>query len=307
MTSPFMPTAFMLLNNLLSTSPIEYDESMTAEKLNDIAIQNMICQDYDNMKICFMMAIEKNYTPAMLQFGRYYEQFEMNTKEMIRLYELAIQHNDKQGAIALADFYKSKNDIPNTLKYLNICIDKFNDIESITDLIGYYQSSNNDVNSLNYCDKLISLDQSFGYYMKGKIYQHSKKYSDMKVWYEQFLNSIDPSRIVFDTDNLTMIEKQFAHVIKLYMDNDINIPLLQFILHKLNITNSSILGHIQFKLNKTKLKDPVYSKTGTCNICFSDDVQLQLFDCLGHYYCQECTINMDKCAICRCSKKCSHI
>jgi tetratricopeptide (TPR) repeat protein len=307
MSNPFLPNAFMLLNTLLSNSPIEYDESMTAEKLTDIAIQNMICQDYDNMKICFMMAIEKNYTPAMLQFARYYEQFEMNINEMIRLYELAIQHNDKNGAIALSDHYKSKNDIPNTLKYLNICVDKFNDIESINDLIAYYNSQNDEVNSLNYCDKLITLDQSNGYYMKGKTYQTFKKYSDMKIWYEQFLHSIDVSTIVFNTKNLTQLEKQFAHVIKLYMDNDINIPLLQFILHKLNITNSSILGHIQFKLNKTKLKDPVYNKIGSCNICFSDDVQLQLFDCLGHYYCQDCTISMDKCAICRCSKKCSHI
>lgn len=307
MSSPFLPDAFMLLNTLLSNSPIEYNQSMTAEKLTDIAIQNMICQDYDNMKICFMMAIEKNYTPAMLQFARYYEQFEHNINEMVRLYELAIHYNDKNGSLALADYYKLKNDIPNTLKYLNICVDKFNDIESINDLIGYYNSQNDETNSVNYCDKLISLDHSSGYYMKGKTYQKFNKFSDMKICYELFLNSIDSSSIVFDPENFTQVEKQFAHVIKLYMDNDINIPLIQFILHKLNITNSSILGHIQFKLNKMKLKDPVYSKAGTCNICFNDDVQLQLFDCLGHYYCQDCTINMDKCAVCRCSKKCSHI
>jgi len=307
MSSFYLPNAYVLLNNILSSEPLEYDNSMTPQQLTDIAIQNMLRQDYDNMKICFTMAIEKNYTPAMTQMARYYEQFEHNNNEMIRLYELAIQHGDKNGAIALGDYYKSKNDIPNVLKYLNICINQFNDHESIYDIIMYYNSINDEPNSLKYCDKLIEYDQSRGYFIKGKTFQLFKKYSDMKVHYELFLNSLDTTKIVFNTDNLTALEKQFAHVIKLYMDNDINIQFVQFILHKLNISTPTILGHIQFKINKMKLKDPVYNKIGSCSICFGDDVQLQLFDCLGHYYCQDCTINMGKCAICRCSKKCNHI
>jgi hypothetical protein len=121
------------------------------------------------------------------------------------------------------------------------------------------------------------------------------------------LNNVNPSLLVFDNDIDNNYEKKFLNVIKLFLNNEINLGFIQSILHKYNITMSQILGHLQFKLNKIKLKDPEYSKIGTCNICFGDDVKLQLYDCLGHYYCLECTINMEKCAVCRCIKKCDHI
>ena len=121
----------------------------------------------------------------------------------------------------------------------------------------------------------------------------------MKLHYDYFLTNIDSAII----NNSSIIEKQSSHIIKLYLDNDINILLIQATLHKINFSHSEILGHVQFKLNKIKLKDPVYSKIGYCNICMNDDIQLQLFDCLGHYYCLDCTINIAKCALCKCTKK----
>lgn len=305
---------FILLNSLLNNirsinqyNLIEYNDSMTPDQLTEIALKNLVNNDIDNMKICFSMAIEKNHTPAMLHFARYYEQIESNIEEMIRLYLLAIEHNNKDGAFSLANYYKSKNDVPNILKYLNIGVDKFNDQDSMLDLINYYNTINDEVNSVKYCDKLIEHNLSHGHFIKGKTFQIYKKYSEMKNHYDQFLNSLDSTTIMFNTEELNLNEKHCMYIIKFYMDNDINLPLVQYILHKLNISTPSILGHLQFKLNKAKLKDPIYNKIGSCGICFNDDVTLQLFDCLGHYYCSDCTINMDKCAICRCTKKCGHM
>jgi hypothetical protein len=287
---------------LLSYYQIEYNESMTGEKLSDIAMQYAIRRDYDNMKICFTMAIDKNYTPAMIQLGKYYEKIEINVDEMIRLYELALHYNNEIGVIALVDYYKLNNDIPNVLKYLNIYVDKYNDKQSMHDLIIYYHSINDEENSMKYCNKLFAIDQLQGHFYKGKTYEVVKKYSEMKSHYDYFLNNVNITII----NNSSMIEKQVSHILKLYLDNDINIPFVQEILHKINFTHAHILGHVQYKLNKIKLKDPVYSKIGSCNICMNDDIQLQLFDCLGHYYCLDCTINIDKCALCKCTKKCSH-
>jgi TPR repeat protein len=72
------------------------------------------------MKICFALAIEKNYTSAMLHFARYYEQIEYNREEIIRLYTLAYEHGHRDGAYSLALFFKHLNDTPNVLKYLII-------------------------------------------------------------------------------------------------------------------------------------------------------------------------------------------
>lgn len=295
-----MESSTEVLNIMISLyNSIEYNESMTGEKLNDIALQYANRQDYDNMKICFSMAIEKNYTTAMIHLGKYYEKIEINVGEMIRLYELAIYYNDEIGVIALVDYYKLKNDTQNILKYLNIYVDKFNDKQSIHDLIIYYHSTNDEENSMKYSNKLFEIDQLQGHFYKGKTYEVFKKYSDMKLHYDYFLANID-SEII---NNSSMIKKQSLHIIKLYLDNDINILLIQATLHKINFSHSDILGHVQYKLNKIKLKDPVYSKIGSCNICMNDDIQLQLFDCLGHYYCLDCTINIAKCAICKCTKK----
>ena len=195
------------------------------------------------------------------------------TEILVPLYKKMYKNNDLQGIDHLIMFYHYKGANKKRFKYLNIGWYKFKDQRSLCSLIHHYSVNKDYDNVEKYHNILKIINPSIAQFMIGMEHKLRSNYDEMII----------------------------------NMDNDINIPLLQFILHKLNITNSSILGHIQFKLNKTKLKDPVYNKTGSCNICFSDDVQLQLFDCLGHYYCQDCTISMDKCAICRCSKKCSHI
>jgi tetratricopeptide (TPR) repeat protein len=265
----------------------------------------MVAHDYDNMKICLAMAIEKNYTPAMVHLARFYDQIEHDLNEMIRLYTLAYENGNKDGAFGLVDYYKSTHDIANVLKYLNIGVDQFNDQESIYDLVMYYQSINDETNSLKYCDKLIQTNPNRGHFIKGKMFQTFKKYDEMKIHFNSFFESLVPTNLLFNTDELNNDEKQFSYVIKLYMDNELDLPYVQFILHKFNITTSTILGHLQFKLNKTKLT--IYNQVGTCAICFNDNINLQLFDCLGHHYCRDCTISMDKCAVCRCTKKCSHM
>jgi hypothetical protein len=309
MNNIIIPNTMMMLNSFLINNyeDLEYDSSMEADKLMIIGDKYINRGDTDNMKICLYTAIEKKHVPSMLYLAKYFRYFEYNIDEMLRLYNLAIENGSNEGAYSLSEYYKTINDSENVIKYLNISINNFNDQESMIDIINYYSDKNDEVNCMKYADKLIEHNPIRGNYIKGKMYQRFKKYTEMKLHYEYFLNTLEPDLISLNNEELTYTEKQFLSIIKLYMDNDINIPYIQNILHKFNISDSSILGHIQFKLNKIRIKEPLYSMIGSCNICFGDNIKLQLYDCLGHYYCEECTINMDKCAICRCSKKCSHI
>ena len=82
--------------------------------------------------------------------------------------------------------------------------------------------------------------------------------------------------------------------------NEIELHFVQEMVKKFNIISGSIYNNIQYKLNKTKLTD--YKKIGTCNICLDEDVEIQLFDCLGHYYCKKCTVQLSKCPTCLCDR-----
>ena len=306
MSQNFMPLTQTIISNIFHTylEPIEYSESMTPEVLTDIALKYMVRNEYDNMKICFSMAIEKHHISAMLHFARYYEQVEENDDEVIRLYNLALENGSKDGAYMLGQFYKIKNDIPNACKYFDIGIERFKDEDSIYILIMHYQSINDEVNSMKYCDKLIECNPIKGYFIKGKSCELFQKYSEMKENYNKFLNTVDPNLIKFNNDELNQYEKHFGYIIRLYLENEIDLSFMQYVLHKFNITTSGILGHLQYKLNKCKLS--IYKQTGTCPICYADNIELQLFDCLGHHYCKDCTIGLEKCAMCKCTKKCLH-
>ena len=118
------------------------------------------------------------------------------------------------------------------------------------------------------------------------------------------MNNVDSNLIKYNNDELNQYEKHFMYIIRLYLDNEIELSFIQYVLHKFNITMPGILGHLQYKLNKSKLS--IYKQISTCPICYADNIELQLFDCLGHHYCKECTIGLDKCAMCKCTKKCIH-
>jgi hypothetical protein len=299
-----MPEDINIINLNNGVGGIAYNDTMTGEELTNVAMEYLSIQDYDNMKICFALAIEKKYTKAMLHFARYYEQIEYNRDEVIRLNTLAYENGDRDGAYSLALFFKQLNDTPNILKYLIIGAEDFDDEEAMSDLIVYYTSINDETNSFKYCNILYQKNILQGHYILGKTYKEYNKFSEMKIHFNEYFNKLTTDEIKFDTTFRIGHEKQFLNVLKIYMDNDINLEFIQSTLHRLNITTSNLLGHLQFKLNKTKL--PHYLQVNkTCSICF-DDTDLKLFDCLGHHYCESCTIKIDICAVCQCSKKCGH-
>jgi hypothetical protein len=52
----------------------------------------------------------------------------------------------------------------------------------------------------------------------------------------------------------------------------------------------------QFMINKNK-----FSKNDECIICM-DEKKIIPYDCFGHYFCEECYHQLDKCPVCRVDK-----
>jgi tetratricopeptide (TPR) repeat protein len=244
------------------------------------------------------MAIEKNHTPSMIQLAKYYEQVEPNVAEMIRLYTLAYENGNKQGAFQLATYYTKVKNEAEMIKYLVIGSERFNDRDSIYNLIIHYFKKEDKNNSLKYCDKLIENNPNAGHYMKGHIFEKFNEIDCMKIHYHMFLSNLPAGSIEAHDEGDKILD-----VIKLYVQNEIDLPFIQTMLHKFQITDAGILGHLQFKINKTKLAN--YKHNGECMICY-DTKDLQMFDCLGHHYCLECIIKIQQCAVCKCSRKCMH-
>jgi TPR repeat protein len=92
-------------------------------------------------------------------------------------------------------------------------------------------------------------------------------------------------------------------IYEILLQNDMELPFVQELLSKYKVF-SSLNSLLQFKLNKKKL--PNYYKNDICIICFEENITTQLFDCLGHYYCQNCSIKIQQCCLCKSSKRCSH-
>jgi len=283
---------------LLVNVPIDYNDTMPPETLCKIAQKFISRMDYDNARICLSIAIEKNHTPSMIQLGRFYELVEINPEEMSRLYNLAIENNDKDGAYAFAVYYKKINNEAKMIEYLIVGAERFNDPTSIYNLITYYLEKLDKDNCLKYCNKLIKLDPNTGHYMIGFAFEKFIMIDEMKIHYTMFLNNLEAKSIEFHEEKDKILD-----VIRLFLQNEIELPFIQTMLHKFNITDASILGHLQFKINKTKLSN--YKISGDCMICY-ETTDLQLFDCLGHHYCIGCNIKLEKCAVCKCSRKCLH-
>lgn len=309
MSTYLFPETAAIFKRITSDVP-KYNENMTSNELIEIAIQYMKNEDYNNMKKCYMLAITKKDTNAMITLGNFYQKVEINLSEMIRLYTLAYENGNKVGVISLVNYYKSINNIPNAIKYLNICIERFDDTESMEQMIRYYlfleENTNNKNLALKYCDLLITYSPNNGYFMKGYTFQKYSEYELMKIQYDKFISDIDKSNLIFNKKNCTKINYNFLYVIKFYMDNEINLKLIQNVLGKCNNVPKYITGHMQYKINKSKYINPPYNKIDMCPCCL-EVTNLQLFDCGGHWHCQNCTIKISQCSECACYKSCSHI
>jgi len=283
----------------------DHDEEISGEQLSNIGCEYDKLGYVENAKKCFELAMKKEYYPAIVYLAKHYLEFEKNVEQFISLNEIALSHGIEDAAISLLEYYDDIQDNENKLKYLKICVDDFNSTDKLYDIIMYYKYMFDEENCIIYCNKLINNkdhghNYKNGHFLLGQLYKHISKYSEMIHHYKLFLSSIEKKDIPFDDDIIIDMESKVLFVINIFITNEIDLVEIQEYMNKFNIKSDRLTTIIQLKINKTKLIE--YNKMGECPICRQTEL-LQIFDCLGHYFCKMCTVKLeDECAICKCPK-----
>jgi hypothetical protein len=286
----------LIIQSISQERSYEYNENMSGYELNEIALNYRDIYDYDTMIECFTFAINKDYIPAMLNLATYYAQNNIEVDKMVKLYTTAYEKGEKEGLISLIEFYKSKNNLENMVKYSDILIEKFNNLKHIYYLINEYKILKKEEICIKYCNKLLSINPLDCHFTLGHIYHSFYKLNESVTSYKKCLE-------LFNQETTTIENEQFYIIIKYFIENEIELKYIQSILHKFKIIDNSIQSNLQYRINKTQL--PHYKKDEECSICM-DSTNIKLYDCLGHWFCDTCTSNMVKCPACGCSKKCFH-
>lgn len=92
--------------------------------------------DYDNMKKCYLMGIDKGNVDSMRLMGCYYQMID-NKEKMEKYYLMAIEQGDIYSMFNMGCYYKQLNDIENMEKYYIMAINKGN-CGSMYELAYYY-------------------------------------------------------------------------------------------------------------------------------------------------------------------------
>jgi hypothetical protein len=210
------------------------------------------------------------------------------------LQEISSIHNDINEILYLIDYYRKINNENKMLKFLKVAIEPpFSNPESIREIIFYYLRKHEKEECIKYWSYIK--DEKQKYYMLGFINECFGQVDEMKISYYKFLE-------LSSLEDMINLESNYSitYVLHIFIQNEIDLPYVQKMINKLRIRENNLSGQLQFKFNKINL--PNYKKYDICPICYNE-TELNMYDCLGHHFCVNCTIRINECAICKCACK----
>lgn len=176
-------------------------------------------KDYENMKIYYDLAIEKNDNVAMYKLGLYYEE-QKDFNNMRKYYLMAIENNNYDAAYHMGIFYKEKHDFASMKKFLlmatngkhpkaseelgyfyyyhkNYTLAKkyfISSLEMCNDGALYglalcHKDQDDNENMLKYFNMAADKGISEAKYELGKYYEALKDYDKMKLFYKSIVNT----------------------------------------------------------------------------------------------------------------------
>ena len=150
-----------------------------------------------------------------------------------------------------------------------------------------------------------SIYQLIVLYYNHRIFNIPQNIDEGFKYIKLFVETVTIDNIYSKVNKKLTVKGSYLYKIiyEILIQNDMELYFVQEIILKYPFF-SSLYSLLQFKLNKKKL--PVYTKIDRCMVCFEDNIPTQLFDCLGHYYCQGCTIKIMECCLCKSHKRCFH-
>jgi len=302
------------LKELLKLHLYEYDEPKNRDmipKILDLYKNKVIdekCEDddyltylgfyYDSVESndelvekYYKQAVEKENSHAMFNLASFYEA-KRRFEEMLKYYLMAIEKDDKESMYGLGQYYYTEKKFEDMKKYLEMAIER-GSTNAMIQYGNYYIDLKNTEEAKKYFDMAVEKKDYTGYYSLASYY-FNKEYKDAKKYYILYLEN--------ETDRIKCYQAIEELIILVMQNNDDTEFLLEYC-KKYEIDTSSLDEyHIrrnqqkQFMINKRK-----FTKEDTCSICYQDKT-LIIFDCFGHYTCENCYTLLEKCPYCNIEK-----
>jgi hypothetical protein len=239
---------------------------------------------------------------------KFIDYLEMNNYNIDLIYPLYIKlykNNNINGIHKLYIYYDKKNDSNMKIKYMNIGWYKLKDLNSLCNLVKFYLYAGDNEKCDKYCNILMSNNIAMGQFLSGIICKERNQYNKMIEHFTLFFSYISINDLGDEYDEKNMYSHAYGIITCIFTQNEIELNFIQKMHYRFEMNKDPYIGNLQLKINKTKL--PNYRKDGECPICMKENSSLKIFDCLAHYYCDECTVQINnKCPICRLSRMCYH-
>jgi len=302
------------LNDLLKSYEYSYDVPENKEmipKILDLFKNKIIdetCEDHDyitykgyyynsiehNSELMikyYMEAIEKGNVHAMYNMALYYENRDDNSN-MLKYYLMAIEKNDQEAMYGLGHYYYLEKEYENMMKYLKMGIEK-GSVNAMNTLGDYYLDIGNLEEMKIYYDMALARN-NFDCYHHQAMFYFKKNYEESKKYYLMYLDN--------ETDLVNCqnaLEEFIMGVVNNNESGDFLVPYCaKFKVESTVLDEYNIYRNLQNQYMKNKKN---FTKEDTCNICYEDKT-LILYDCLGHYLCEDCYKKLEKCPYCNIEK-----
>ncbi len=249
----------------------------------------------------FLMAIENKCKVSMHLYGKLCEKYD-DHENAIKYYKMAIENENKNALISLCELYFKKNLFDDMVKeysdgYEKKLTDTWNPLIELiiltknNELIDKYSKLEFDNNNFLKYNTVIT------YYVDYNVYSENIiKYANQFGKIGGMVGSLCFSALswyikTFDKfDELMKFDKEIVNnIIKHY-----DYKQIYELSKKYDIKPNT--NQYQFMKNKYN-----FSKVDTCSVCFNETTIIP-YDCLGHYYCEDCYHKMNNCPMCNIKK-----
>jgi len=282
-----IPKILDLYKNKIIDETCEDDDYLTylGYYYDSIVLNNELVEKY------YKQAAEKGNPHAMFNLASYYEA-KLMYEEMLKYYLMGIEKDDTESMYGLGQYYYTKKKFEDMKKYLEMAIVK-GSTNAMIQFGNYYIDKKNIEEATKYFEMAAEKKEYDGYHYLAAYY-FNIEYKDAKKYYILYLeNEIDHDKC----------HQALEELIILVMQNNDDTDFLLEYCKKYQVDTSSLDEyHIrrtlqkQFMINKRK-----FTKEDTCNICYEDKT-LIIFDCFGHYTCENCYLLLEKCPYCNIEK-----
>jgi len=294
-----------------------------ASAMNDLGWMYEYHKKYDEAEKYYLMSISAGNASAIISLGfSYKKQGKYDLAE--KYYLMAIAKGDVHAMISLGHTYKYQKKYDLAEKYYLMAIDvsrtaNGGDANAMTNLGVLYDGQKKYDLAEKYYLMATAKGDTFAMNNLGVLYDRQKKYDEAEKYYLMAISFNFNTSAIGNLGILYYEQKKYDKAVKYYLmsinhtansRNDIidslrQIPDKELYPQLIKYPESKEAKQIISDLIKDRDILLIHNKLRTCvrkgercSICMADDTDLILSSCYFHSFCVECSLKIDKCALC---------